>query len=65
MVPIICSQKADNRYVTIIDGLCYPLFNVTHTTAKPLLVTVELNQVPTDMEVDTGASVLLISKETL
>ena len=42
----------------------YPLFNVTHTSAKPLVVTVELNQVPINMEVDTGASVSLISKDT-
>ena len=42
----------------------YPLFNVTHTSARPLLVTVELNQFPIDMEVDTGASVSLISKDT-
>ena len=42
----------------------YPLFNVTHTSAKPMLVTVKLNQIPTNMEVDTGASVSLISKDT-
>lgn len=42
----------------------YPLFNVTHKSAKPLLVTVQLNQVPIDMEVDTGASVSLISRDT-
>ena len=38
----------------------YSLFNVTHTSTKPFLVTVELNQAPVDMEVDTGASVSLI-----
>ena len=42
----------------------YPLFNVTNTSTKPLLVTVELNQAPVEMEVDTGASVSLISKDT-
>ena len=41
-----------------------PLFNVTNTSTKPLLVTVELNQAPVEMEVDTGASVSLISKDT-
>ena len=41
----------------------YPLFNVTHTSTKPLLVTVELDQAPVNMEVDTGASVSLISKD--
>ena len=40
------------------------LFNVTHTSTKLLLVTVELKQAPVDMEVDTGASVSLISKDT-
>ena len=40
------------------------LFIVTHTSTKLLLVTVELNQAPVDMEVDTGASVSLISKDT-
>ena len=40
----------------------YPLFNVTHTPAKPILVTVELNHTSTNMEVDTGASASLISK---
>ena len=42
----------------------YPLFNVINTSTKPLLVTVELNQAPVEMEVDTGASVSLISKDT-
>ena len=42
----------------------YSLFNVTHTSIKPLLVTVELNESPVDMEVDTGASMSLISKIT-
>ena len=42
----------------------YPLFSITHISTKPLLVTVELNQAPVDMEVDTGASFSLISKDT-
>ena len=42
----------------------YPLFNVTHTSSKSMLVTVKLNQISTNMEVDTGASVSLISKDT-
>ena len=41
----------------------YPLFNVTHTSTKPLLVTVELNQAVVDMEEDTGASVSLINMD--
>ena len=35
----------------------YPLLNITHTSNKPLLVIV-------DMEVNNGASVSLISKDT-
>ena len=35
----------------------YPLFNVTNTLTKPLLVTIELNQAPVERKVDTGASV--------
>ena len=42
----------------------YPLFNATNTSTKPLLVTVELNQAPVEMEVDTEASISLISKDT-
>ena len=42
----------------------YLLFNITQTSTKPLLVTVELNQAPVDMEVDTGTSISLISKDT-
>ena len=42
----------------------YSLFNVTHTSTKPLLVNVELNAAAVVMEVDTGASVSLICKDT-
>ena len=42
----------------------YPLFNITHISTKPLLATVELNEAPVDMEVDTRVSVSLISKVT-
>ena len=37
--------------------LAYPLFNVTNTSTKPLLA-------PVEMEVDMGACVSLISKDT-
>ena len=45
------------------ESSTYPLFNVTHTPATPILV-IELNQTSTNMEVDTGSSVSLISKDT-
>ena len=43
--------------------LLIPLFNITHASAEPMLVTIKLNQIPTNMEVNTGASVSLISKD--
>ena len=42
----------------------YSLFTVSHRSAKPLRVDVELNQTPLSMEVDTGASVSVISRDT-
>ena len=42
----------------------YSLFTVSHRSAKPLRVDVELNKTPLSMEVDTGASVSVISKDT-
>ena len=54
----------DAEHDEVDSDPAYPLFNVSHTSAKPLLVTVELNQTPINMEVNTGASVSLISKDT-
>ena len=42
----------------------YSLFTVSHRTAKPIRVNVQLNQTFLNMEVDTGASVSVISKDT-
>ena len=52
-----------DRYV---DKTTYKLFAVTGepSTAPPLMVQVMANQAPLKMEVDTGPSVSLISKET-
>jgi hypothetical protein len=41
----------------------YNLHRVSSGTSKPLLVTVKVNSVDTEMEVDTGASVSIMSEE--
>ena len=41
----------------------YNLYRVSSGSTKPLLVTVKLNSVDTEMEVDTGASVSIMSEE--
>ena len=41
----------------------YNMYRVSSGSSKPLMVTVKLNGVDTEMEVDTGASVSLISEE--
>ena len=43
----------------------YTLFHVPSARPCPMLVTVQLNQVPLEMEVDTGATASLISEATL
>ena len=40
------------------------MYIVTGTPVKPLLVTVSINNASVEMEVDTGASVSIISEET-
>ena len=49
------------------DGSDAEMFTVVRTQSKekPYLVTVELDGVPLEMEVDTGASLSVISEETL
>ena len=50
---------------TVSDTLePYELFKLQETCSKPLVVTVKLNKAETDMEVDTGASLSLISEKT-
>ena len=56
-----CPEDADSDADT--DPV-YSLFTVSHRSAKPLRVDVELNKTPLSMEVDTGASVSVISKDT-
>ena len=42
----------------------YSMYHVTGTPVKPLLVTVSINNTSVEMEVDTGASVSIISEAT-
>ncbi len=42
----------------------YSLFSLPSGSRVPLLISVEINQVPIQMEVDTGASFTVISKQT-
>ena len=42
----------------------YELFNLQETRTKPLVVTVKLNNSSLDMELDTGASLSIISEKT-
>ena len=42
----------------------YEFFNLQETRSKPLVVTVKLNDSTTNMEVDTGASLSIISEKT-
>ena len=42
----------------------YQLFTLESNGQNPITVQVELNEVPTEMEVDTGSSLSLINKST-
>ena len=42
----------------------YTMYNLTGVSIKPLKVTVKVNNADLDMEVDTGASVSIISEDT-
>ena len=46
------------------DASAYTLFNVSSSPSKPYVVTVQVNGTELPMEVDTGASLTLISKTT-
>ena len=49
---------------TTDEQYTYTLFNVTTNACKPLQVTVKVNNIDLTMEVDTGASMSLISNAT-
>jgi len=42
----------------------YTMYKVTATSVKPVVVTVSINNASLEMEVNTGASVFIISEET-
>ena len=46
------------------DASAYTLFNVSSSPSKPYVVTMQVNGTELPMEVDTGASLTLISKTT-
>jgi len=46
------------------DTFAYTLFNVASSPSKSYVVTVQINSADLPMEVDTGASLTLISKST-
>ena len=47
-----------------VDASAYTLFNVTSSPSKPFVVTVQIDGADLPMEVDTGASMTLISNLT-
>ena len=42
----------------------YDMFNTIDSSTEPIIVSVSLNQVPRNMELDTGASLSVINKDT-
>ena len=40
----------------------YELFMIKEATRDPILITVELNSIPVELELDTGASLTLINR---
>ena len=57
---VVATETAEND----TDASAYTLFNVAGSPSKPYVVTVQINGVQLPMEVDTGASLTLISKST-
>ena len=47
-----------------LEASPYTLFNVTSSPSSPFIVTLQINRADVQMEVDTGASMTLISKAT-
>ena len=58
------SVVASNTVENDTDASAYTLFNVSSFRSKPYVVTVHINGAELPMEVDTGASLTLISKST-
>ena len=62
-----CPPRKFTQHATHIvteDSEDYTMYNLTGVSVKPLKVTVCVDNVKLDMEVDTGASVSIISEET-
>ena len=55
---------ADASAYTLFNVTAYTLFNVTSSPSKPFVVIVQIDGADLPMEVDTGASITLISKTT-
>ena len=58
------SSEPTHSVETDVDASAYTLFNVTGSSSKPFVVTVQIDGADLPMEVDTGASMTLISKTT-
>ena len=56
------SVVASNTVENDTDASAYTLFNVSSSPSKPYVITVHINGAELPMEVDTGASLTLISK---
>ena len=58
------APDASIQQVSEDKGPEYTLFKVSSGSRTPLMVTVSVNQLTLPMEVDTGASYTVISKQT-
>ena len=62
--PRLDSINSQATHVLTEDTDEYSLYNLIGSTVQPLAVTVKVNNVDLKMELDTGASVSIISKAT-
>ena len=75
-IAAVCRQKAKRRSSTsgkpthavaetdTSEQMEYPMYTVNSPTARPMTVEVQLNDVPVTMEIDTGATLSIMSKST-
>ena len=61
---IACACRSKPPTQEDSEDYSYTMYNLTGMSVKPLKVTVSVDNVDLDMEVDTGASVSIISEET-
>ena len=59
-------QRSTTRPTNVLleDTNDYSMYNLTGPAVKPLMVSVKLNSVDLEMELDTGASISVISEAT-